>query len=497
MALQSAFDIYLAYFSRNAVKKDGDAKNSEVAKNRGLQIRGIVERSESTGLFTRLVKETQYQFSNRPGYVRDGHNWRIRVQNVLRRSRIYASAITNEGSPEEHFQSFVSVFSAKEIITNFLAPLEFVQFSKNVPLEFGSFRVKKFSVQELATILENDTRIIFYPDSTVDIRLLSNYWWLVVSERSQLSDLNRIPGIELIERQPVERTYSDFPSGIFDALQPLVLYDWTWELTSRKGRRDIDRYLLEKQTDRWFGFDMPFLIQSGGSLIYPPTQMPDVSCLNLEPFLDSDGEEVGQSPVGMFYMDTTETRSFSRIVVEFQHQLSKIRSQTGRWKFIDVTVSHLVKAFFSHDLDQFFWHIVAIESLLGEDTKALTEMLARRCGMVLGASKKDRQEISLSFKKLYTLRSDLVHGNTKLRNHPHEGYLAVARYIARDIAVWFLQFLSFLSEDLPEDDGRNPNREDLLSTLEMGKEERRRLSYLMDRVPGNFPSKQCWGERGG
>ena len=138
--------------------------------------------------------------------------------------------------------------------------------------------------------------------------------------------------------------------------------------------------------------------------------------------------------------------------------------------------------------------MAAIEALLGQNVDALTETLARRCGLVLGSSEKDRKKIHQSFKKLYALRSNVVHGKTKLRD-AQEGHLAIARYIARDVAVWFLQYLCFLAENLPEDDERHPKRAELLSALEMRQEERERLSYLIGRVPCSFPGKQCWDKR--
>ena len=138
--------------------------------------------------------------------------------------------------------------------------------------------------------------------------------------------------------------------------------------------------------------------------------------------------------------------------------------------------------------------MAAIEALLGQNVDALTETLARRCGLVLGSSKKDREKIHQSFKKLYALRSDVVHGNTKLGD-AQEGHLAIARYFARDVAVWFLRYLCFLAEDLPADDERHPKRDELLSALEMREDERERLSYLIGRVPCGFPGKHCWNRR--
>ena len=327
------------------------------------------------------------------------------------------------------------------------------------------------------------------------MHLLSQYWWLVASEKNQPCYAGQLfKLLEVESGQPVEHSYGHFPPAIARVLQTLVLYDW--DGISRADPRDVGRYLLDGQDRyRWLGFTLPFVLRSGGSLFRPPDQVPDISSLELVPDFDHDGVERGEClPMPIHYLDATETCSFSRTVTEFEIQLNTIRSRTARWQFIDVAVSYLVKAFFSDDLDQLLWHIVAIEALLGEHTEALTETLARRCGLILGSSKEDRKKIHKSFKYLYVLRSDVVHGNTKQKN-AHEENLAIARYIARDVAVWFLQYLCFLSEAFPANDERHPKRAELLSALEMRQEGRERLSYLIGRVPCSFPGKQCWDKR--
>ncbi len=458
------------------------------------QIRAMAERSEPTPLFTRLVKETKAKYAKCPDREEDD-NWRRSVEHVLRRARIYADALDGNRSAEELFRSFVAAFTGSDISTDILAPLEGVEFSPDAPLDFDSFRVTKFSEQELSTIIENDTREIFYPDSTLDMHLLSQYWWLVASEKNQPCYAGQLfKLLEVESGQSVERSYGHFPSAIARVLQALVLYDW--DGISRADPRDVGRYLLDGQDSyRWLGFTLPFVLRSGGSLFRPPDQVPDISSLELVPDFDHDGVERGECPpMPIHYLNATETCSFSRTVTEFEIQLNTIRSRTARWQFIDVAVSYLVKAFFSDDLDQLLWHITAIEALLGQHTEALTETLARRCGLILGSSKEDRKKIHRLFKNLYALRSDVVHGNTKQKK-AHERNLAIARYIARDVAVWFLQYLCFLAEDFPAKDERHPKRAELLSALEMKQEERERLSYLIGRVPCSFPGKQCWDKR--
>ena len=487
MVLRTAFDDYIAFLASNPVNRDGDDRKPFPVQGRMHPIRTTAERGECTQQFIRLVKRTKAQYAKNPDYERDD-SWQSSVQHVLRRARIYADALDGACSTEKLFQRFDAAFSPSVIITDTLAPLEFVEFSADGPFEFGTFRVMKFSQQELKTILENDTREIFWSDSTLDTRLLSKYWWLVVSEKSEPDYAGQLFDIDISEflGRPVERRYGNFPPGVERALKALVLYDWDSDSFSYSKPRDIGRYLLDKENDGWFGFNLPFVLRSGGSLYCPPPRAPDISRLSLEPVIDPDGVEYGVHPIRFIYPDSS---SFFRTVTEFESQLNKVRDQTDRWQFIDVAVGYLVKAFFSDELDQLLWHITAIEALLGERKGGLTETLAKRCGLVLSSSKEDRKKIKRSFRNLYDIRSNIVHGNT---NQPQtrEGHLAIARNIARDAAVWFLRYLCFLAKDIPAHDECHPERSQLLSALDMGKQERERLSYLIGRVPPSFPSKQ-------
>ncbi len=484
MALRTAFDDYLAFLTSNPVNRDGDDRKPSPVQGRMHPIRTTAERGECTTQFTRLVKRTKVQFAKDPDGEGDDR-WRSSVQNVLRRARIYADTLDGAHSAEKLFQRFDAAFSRSEIITDTLAPLEFVEFSADGPFEFGTFRVMKFSELELRTIIENDTREIFWPDSTLDTPLLSQYWWLVVSGKRDPDYAGQLFEItEFLEGPVVERRYGNFPPDVERALKALVLFDWDFVGISYPGPRDIDRYLPDIQNNGWFGFNLPFVLRSGGSLYCPPPQAPDISRLSLDPVFDPDGVEYGVSPTRAIYPDSN---SFFRTVTEFESQLNIVRAQTDRWQFIDVAVGYLVKAFFSDELDQLLWHITAIEALLGERRGGLTETLAQRCGLVLSSSKEDRKKIKNSFRNLYDIRSHIVHGNT---NQPQarEGHLAIARNIARDAVVWFLRYLCFLADDIPAHDERHPERPELLSALDMGKEERERLSYLLGRLPPSFPS---------
>ena len=190
-----------------------------------------------------------------------------------------------------------------------LAPLEYVQFTSDDPLEFGSFRIQKYSEQELNAITENETRMLFYSVSTLDLGLLSQYWWIVAHYKTESS----YPGPSFNFPRPdisVERNFSRFPPTIERILQTLVLYDW--DKNGLLNRGDIQHYIVEENTRRWFGFSLPCIIRCGGSLFGPPSQAPDISRLAREPAFDNENVEIGETPTRFFYFNQAETVCFSR-----------------------------------------------------------------------------------------------------------------------------------------------------------------------------------------
>ncbi|MDE2889435.1 MAG: HEPN domain-containing protein [Gemmatimonadota bacterium] len=489
MALQSAFDDYIAILAENKELVGDEKGQLHILRNRTHQMRAIIEKCERTSRFRHLLKETKAAYAKR---LDEGDEmWRFSVRNVLRRARIYADAFGADCFIEELFQRFVNAFSKSEDIYVLLAPLEYVELKSNDPLEFDSFRLIKYSMQDLSLVTENETRELFFSGSTLDIGLLAQYWWIEAHYKTE----SRYPGPSFNIPRPdisVERHFSRFPPTIERILQTLVLYDW--DRNGLLNRGDIKHYTVEENTSGWFGFSLPFIIRCGGSLFSPPSQAPDISRLALEPFFDRDGVEIGERPSCSLYFNQAETSSFRSELVEIEKQLGLIRDHGDRWKFIDVGVKHLVKAFFAFELDQLLWHTVAIEALLGERGPSLTKTLARRCGSVLGCTSAERTGIRDSFRKIYDLRSDVVHGNTKLREI-HNGHLSVARYIARDVTVWFLKYLCHVAKGIQPNDERLPHRRELLYALDGRRDARKRITHLFDRVPVDFPSSACWDEQ--
>jgi hypothetical protein len=126
---------------------------------------------------------------------------------------------------------------------------------------------------------------------------------------------------------------------------------------------------------------------------------------------------------------------------------------------------------------------------LGEDATSLTEKLARRIAAICGKTEKEKDSLRKKFKKLYTFRSDLVHGN-QFKNEVYSVHLREARDFARRTLVWFLEFLAIIQDGISRSRGNinYPNRNLLLKLLDMDATERSQLKTLLQILPPEFPN---------
>jgi hypothetical protein len=78
---------------------------------------------------------------------------------------------------------------------------------------------------------------------------------------------------------------------------------------------------------------------------------------------------------------------------------------------------------------------IGLEALLGEDDQdePLTTRLADRCAFLLGQSTADRESIRGRFKKIYVVRSKLIHGRRARLNVNEEQMLYAAQGLLSDV----------------------------------------------------------------
>lgn len=86
---------------------------------------------------------------------------------------------------------------------------------------------------------------------------------------------------------------------------------------------------------------------------------------------------------------------------------------------------------------------IALEALIGEQSaeRGLTDRLADRCSYALGKSTNERQSIAADFRKIYNLRSELVHGRTARLGAADRDILRTAQKLVTRLLVHEIRML--------------------------------------------------------
>jgi hypothetical protein len=182
-----------------------------------------------------------------------------------------------------------------------------------------------------------------------------------------------------------------------------------------------------------------------------------------EPYFDEeDGEEIGERPLVVFFFDDAKTKELERYLKELSARLRLIEQHQPEWRFIYTALGFLTKAFRTKGVEQLLWHVTAIEAILGQKLEVgLTSKLKRRIAEVFGGEEHERRDFRKQFDRLYSFRSDLVHGNSELIDHEiMKGHLAESRDFARGVVAWATSFLAHVAATYPTGKHPIPTRED-------------------------------------
>ncbi|HYA89121.1 MAG TPA: hypothetical protein VEI57_18945 [Nitrospirota bacterium] len=223
--------------------------------------------------------------------------------------------------------------------------------------------------------------------------------------------------------------------------------------------------------------------------------MPSLDGLAIQPKFDHQtGEEIGTEPVPYLYLDKSETEafcSFVRHVVTLIEQLPQ-----DEWKFVDIALNFIRKAFFSEDIDQLLWHIAAIDALVGEKEGG-AKRLRQRLGAILADDSTGRENVEGQFKELYQFRNTLVHGDT-FSEAIYVGHLRRARYFACSTALWFLNFLNHIQSKMPDIVASDLERGDILYQIDLSDGKRQilkrsaKINRSLKKNLDKFPYVKDW-----
>lgn len=491
VSLTQLRETFRAYTDTVQVKLQKEAQ--KVAKDlpdlfpdKSSQLRQWVRVLESQPVFDQLVRETRSVFY---GDFHKGSEswWQDAVMNFFRRSGYYSD--TFEGMPvsaNEMFDLYVGAFRRQKKQITYLALMEWIRFWEDV-MNFGTFQVQKFGLDELRSVLQNRVNEVFYEFSGLDpkqlIELL-DYWFVCVKQES-------VPVLPLGSIQVpfgVPTDYTDYPRTVEASLAPLALFDFD---VGEQANREYD----------WRRFTIPWVFRVDDNLLGVPASTSDFPALERAFVPDPvTGKDTGMTePLLGIYLDDEETERFKACVRTVDGLLSALTPFRDEWGFLEVALGFFLRAFFSEGRDQLLWHMVVLDALLlGErEREGLTQKLAGRTAAILGKSEGQKKALRKRFNRLYDLRSQLVHGRTpKDRGQVNPGDLADARDLARRALLWFLHCFGRIEVGLRhcQRTEKIPTHEDLLALLDIGKEGRKRVQWLIGELPQGFPYVTKWGE---
>jgi hypothetical protein len=95
---------------------------------------------------------------------------------------------------------YIGAFESEQRRVTYLAPLEHVYFAKT-QLDFGSFTIRRFSLEELATLLETGINRVFYEWALTEVRPLDDHWYISLTKSLK----RRQPGETRINLSDIEK----------------------------------------------------------------------------------------------------------------------------------------------------------------------------------------------------------------------------------------------------------------------------------------------------
>lgn len=216
--LKSALSVYLGFVAEGVVRSRDEETNRKgfiVLRSQAQEFRSFAEEAEGSGLFDRLVHATEDAFSHDQAR-RGSSKWRSHVQNFLRRNGIYRDALAGNTVDIASLEwQYEDAFTRDQNTITYFAPLEFISFAEE-RMDFGDFEIRRFRKDELDQKFQQATCPTFYPWTTVDTQLLSQYWFLTCSEDQPSPK----PGsMKVTLNFGVAPKYSHFPEPIEAALK--------------------------------------------------------------------------------------------------------------------------------------------------------------------------------------------------------------------------------------------------------------------------------------
>jgi hypothetical protein len=490
--LENALEAYLhllevKYQEIRMLKEKGIFK---IYSNRELEFIELVKHIENQTIFEQLISETYrfiygHYFEKKKSIIDFSFSdMKSKVTNYFRKSGCYYNIYINEFVySHSTIENYKAAFTRKEKKKYFLAPIEYVSFAENL-MEFGQFKIQKFTVNELEKILNNKVNKLFYPRAYLkmeQLKELEEYWFIYFTKeypvRGYKGNKWKIKSDQEVTHINIE--YANLPIEIMPFVKILSLFDWQAD-SLKKSKRAIDS--IETSAIK---FKIPFVIETDDYLLKPPNDAPDLSILNIELkiYYNEISDEIGEyeEPERNINLNNGQTILFNTFINDIDTHYSSIQFNQNRWHFIELSLDFFIKGFIANGLEQLLWYVTSIEALLGgkdggleipgrngtQKSEGLTEKLARRISIILGKEEAHRKEIRKTFKELYDFRCNLVHGNT-FEKKMLISHLITIRDLSRETILWFISNLKKIQDQIDtEETIEIPTREKILTNIDL------------------------------
>jgi hypothetical protein len=486
--LKMAFNDFIAH-ARTIInqqpKNNASAKTYRLIVNREKELYELVTLLTRTSFFFNLVEIVETAFPSRgeyeefmgsvkwyewsesivmPAALDEGERCEFeqrlcyfyQLDHLFRRSGFYNDVYEGrEVDVEKLYNTLLKSFTTRKFNFTYLIPLKRIDF-ESANMKFGDYEIRKYSEEEIREITRPDINEVFYPECNLPVKCLKNYWYLV-SEFSYTieDDMDHF----LFHSDHFLSKYKKNPSNTNNAFVTIALYPWPNEEISI--------------------FNIPFAIEINDNLTdWPlPLTIPDSMMSSIWGRRAADKEEINETDI---HLDENDSRIFCDHLNNVLALIGNLRDSDENIKYIHVALEFFMKAWFTDGYDErFLWFITTIESLIGEKG-GVTENTARRIALILGSSASERIQIRSEFKKIYNVRSEIIHGK-KYPDDNLNDLIYQARSIARNLLMWHLHLVDYTKREMKDISGLN--RKHIHRMIDYGGDE---------SLPQDFPHVKEW-----
>src|SRR6266700_1645937 len=167
--LEKAFNAYLILAKAELRPRQVSPSNVlplKLIKNPWEELRDLVEGLEMRPEFGELVKQTLVAEDSGEETEEQADSRSDEIQNFFRRSRCYMSIYDGQNIDlTAIFESFNEAFHKADFEIRYLVALGGINFqTDNDIIEFERFQIRRFSIEELNEIFQNDVNEVFYQD---------------------------------------------------------------------------------------------------------------------------------------------------------------------------------------------------------------------------------------------------------------------------------------------------------------------------------------------